>query len=102
MVRVCLRRDTIMRLYPDCDYFHENRNDEYAPEDGQCESCYRYEICKQACIEENEIFIEENEVFNENCPLLKTSNLESASYNNCLKCWSYNACKKIYSFDSDL
>lgn len=78
----------IMRLYPDCDYFHENRNDEYAPEDGRCESCYRYDICKQA-------YIEENEILSETCPLLKITNLKSACYNNCLQCINYQSCKSF-------
>lgn len=34
-----------MRLWPDCDYFHEAQDDPFAPSDGDCESCYRYDIC---------------------------------------------------------
>lgn len=34
-----------MILYSDCDYYHDKRDDEFAPTD-ECESCYRYEICK--------------------------------------------------------
>ena len=41
-----------MILYPDCDYFNEERNDEYAPPYGECEECYRYDICKKAKIQE--------------------------------------------------
>lgn len=37
-----------MKLYPDCDYFNDNRDDEFAPEDENCENCYRYEICKKS------------------------------------------------------
>lgn len=39
------------RIYPDCDYFKDQRDSEFAPEDGQCESCYRYDICKTAYID---------------------------------------------------
>ena len=41
-----------MILYPDCGYFNEERNDEYAPSYGMCEECYRYDICKKAKIQE--------------------------------------------------
>lgn len=37
-----------MKLYPDCDYFHERKYDEFAPYDGECETCYRFDICKAA------------------------------------------------------
>ena len=36
------------KLYPDCDYFNDERDSEFAPDDGECESCYRYEICSAA------------------------------------------------------
>jgi len=36
-----------MILYPDCDYYREKRDDEFASID-ECESCYRYDICKTA------------------------------------------------------
>ena len=31
----------------DCDYYGDKRDDEYSPYPGECEDCYRYEICKQ-------------------------------------------------------
>ena len=37
-----------MMLYSECGYFNEERNDEYAPPYGECEKCYRYDICKRA------------------------------------------------------
>ena len=37
-----------MMLYPECGYFNEERNDEYAPSYGECEYCYRYDICRRA------------------------------------------------------
>ena len=33
---------------PNCGYFNEERDDEYAPPYGECEECYRYDICKRA------------------------------------------------------
>lgn len=35
-----------MKLYPDCDYFNDERDSEFAPD--TCEECYRYIICKRA------------------------------------------------------
>ena len=37
-----------MMLYPECGYFNEERNDEYAPTYGMCEDCYRYDVCRKA------------------------------------------------------
>ena len=37
-----------MKLYPDCDYFNEERDNQYAPPYGECEECYRYDICRRA------------------------------------------------------
>ena len=37
-----------MILEPKCGYFNEEKNDEY----GECEECYRYDICKKAKIQE--------------------------------------------------
>ena len=37
-----------MILYPDCDYFNEERDNQYAPLYGECEECYRYDICRRA------------------------------------------------------
>lgn len=39
-----------MILNPDCGYFNEERDDEYAPPYGECEECYRYDICRKANI----------------------------------------------------
>lgn len=39
-----------MKLFPDCEYFGEEREDPSAPV--ECEYCYRYDICKKAFIEE--------------------------------------------------
>lgn len=36
-----------MKFYNDCGYFNEEQDDEFAPQDGECEFCYRYEICKK-------------------------------------------------------
>ena len=46
-----------MKLYPDCDYFNDERDSEYAPQDGECESCYRYEICRKCFDKENESMV---------------------------------------------
>ena len=37
-----------MILYPDCDYFNEERDNQYVPPYGECEECYRYDICRRA------------------------------------------------------
>ena len=37
-----------MKLYSDCDYFNEERDNQYAPPYGECEECYRYDICRRA------------------------------------------------------
>jgi hypothetical protein len=37
-------------LDPNCGYFNEERDDEYAPPYGECEECYRYDICRRAQI----------------------------------------------------
>lgn len=42
-----------------CGYFNEERNDEYAPTYGECEECYRYDICKKAKIQELRTKIED-------------------------------------------
>lgn len=34
-----------MILYPDCGYFHEERDDGISPYPYECEACYKYEIC---------------------------------------------------------
>ena len=48
-----------MILYPDCDYFNEERDNQYAPPYGECEECYRYDICKKAKIQELRAKIED-------------------------------------------
>lgn len=37
-----------MMIDPNCGYFNEERDDEYAPPYGECEECYRYDICLRA------------------------------------------------------
>ena len=37
-----------MMLEPNCGYFNEEKDDEYAPPYGECEECYRYDICRRA------------------------------------------------------
>ena len=49
-----------MTLYPDCDYFNEERDNQYAPLYGECEECYRYNICKKAKIQELRAEIEDD------------------------------------------
>ena len=39
-----------MMIEPNCGYFNEERDDEYAPPYGMCEECYRYNICRRAKI----------------------------------------------------
>ena len=48
-----------MILEPNCGYFNEERDDEYAPPYGECEECYRYDICKKAKIQELRTGIED-------------------------------------------
>lgn len=48
------------KLYPGCGYFNEERDSEFAPDDGECESCYRYDICSNA--KNSEIVIRFHEV----------------------------------------
>lgn len=43
-----------MILYSDCDYFNNAQDDPSAPEYGYCEDCYRYKICLEAKMKENE------------------------------------------------
>lgn len=37
-----------MKIDEECGYFNEEKYDEYSPYPGECEDCYRYEICLQA------------------------------------------------------
>lgn len=48
-----------MMINPYCGYFNEEKNDEYAPSYGECEECYRYDICKKAKIQELRTGIED-------------------------------------------
>ena len=48
-----------MILYPDCDYFNEERDNQYVLPYGECEECYRYDICKKAKIQELRTGIED-------------------------------------------
>lgn len=41
-----------MMIDPNCGYFNEERDDEYAPLYGECEECYRYYTCRKAQIVE--------------------------------------------------
>lgn len=35
-------------LFPDCDYWNEERDDEFSPYTlGDCKFCYRYKTCKE-------------------------------------------------------
>lgn len=44
-----------MIFYPDCDYFDDKRDDDFSPYPGECEDCYRYEICMKAWYEGNKV-----------------------------------------------
>lgn len=37
-----------MIINPYYGFFNEERDDEYAPPYGECEECYRYDICRRA------------------------------------------------------
>lgn len=55
-----------MKLYPECGYYNEEQGTEHSPYPGECESCYRLDICKKCYIEEESkkianIFITEAE-----------------------------------------
>ena len=84
-----------MRLYPDCDYFGDKRDDELAPEDGQCESCYRHNICKKAYIKDKGILFE-------GCCYLQLTGGENAPYDGCKKCHDYEKCKQLKEKKSSL
>lgn len=37
-----------MKLYPDCDYFGDRRDDPLGPQDSEdCTFCMRYDLCKK-------------------------------------------------------
>lgn len=42
-----------MVFYPDCDYFGDERDSEYAPTGNSCEGCYRYDICQTSYLKEH-------------------------------------------------
>ena len=44
-----------MKICPDCGYFNEEKHDEYSPYPGECEDCYRYEVCLNADKEESDM-----------------------------------------------
>lgn len=37
-----------MIIDPECGYFNEEKYDEFSPYPGECEDCYRVEICLEA------------------------------------------------------
>jgi len=41
-----------MKIHPDCGYFNEEKYDEYSPYPGECEDCYRYDVCLEVEIKE--------------------------------------------------
>lgn len=41
-----------MKLYPDCDYFGDECDNEFAPGDNSCETCYRFDICFPAYLKD--------------------------------------------------
>lgn len=41
-----------MMIDPNCGYFNKERDDEYVLSYGECEECYRYDICRKAQIVE--------------------------------------------------
>ena len=43
-----VRKENDVKICPDCGYFSEEKYDEYSPYPGECEDCYRYEICLEA------------------------------------------------------
>lgn len=47
-----MRKENNVKICPDCGYFNEEKYDEYSPYPGECEDCYRYEICLEAEIKE--------------------------------------------------
>ena len=50
-----------MMIDQNCGYFNEERDDEYAPPYGECEECYRYDICLRAKIQE-ELSSQDNDI----------------------------------------
>lgn len=81
-----------MKLYPGCGYYNEERDDEYAPDD-ECESCYRYDICKKC-------FIKEKGILDPECCYLKISAGNFAPYDSCQECHMYIECKERH--DSEM
>lgn len=41
------------QLSTDCDYFHDERDSEYAPLFEECCYCYKYKECLNSYLEEN-------------------------------------------------
>lgn len=48
-----------MKICPDCGYFNEEKYDEYSPYPGECEDCYRYEICLDAARKESKMIVDD-------------------------------------------
>lgn len=48
-----------MKIHPDCGYFNEDKHDEYSPYPGECEDCYRYDVCLEAEIKEKNMNMKE-------------------------------------------
>ena len=41
------------QLFSDCDYLNDERDSEFAPYNGECIYCYRYEDCYRYYISKN-------------------------------------------------
>lgn len=41
------------QLFSDCDYLNDERDSEFAPDNGECIYCYRYEECYRYYISKN-------------------------------------------------
>lgn len=54
-----VRKENNVKICPDCGYFNEEKYDEYSPYPGECEDCYRYEICLEAERKENKMVTKE-------------------------------------------
>lgn len=52
-----------MKICPDCGYFNEEKHDEYSPYPGECEDCYRYEVCLNADKEESDMTPKEKDEY---------------------------------------
>lgn len=78
------------KIVPECGYFNEEKDSEYAPYSEKCEDCYRYEICAKIYIKENE-----PEVLYPNCAFF---DIEDPKKINCKdQCNLYESCIKLYT-----